>query len=56
MELTVRGLLNDAIKPMIEVATCPDYVPDFNDTSVVDFSEGESVVARIGSGDPAPFE
>ena len=25
-------------------------------TTVIDFSEGESVVARIGSGDPAPFE
>merc|ERR1719189_2401940 len=26
---------------MIEAATCPEYVPDINDTSVVDFSEGQ---------------
>jgi tRNA threonylcarbamoyl adenosine modification protein (Sua5/YciO/YrdC/YwlC family) len=25
-------------------------------TTVVDFSEDEPVIARVGSGDPAPFE
>lgn len=39
MELTVRGLLNKAIKPMIEAAECPSYIPSPNDTSLVNFEE-----------------
>ncbi|POF60167.1 threonylcarbamoyl-AMP synthase, partial [Vibrio vulnificus] len=47
--------IRDKLEHAVDVILNGGYLGE-QPTTVIDFSEGDAVVARIGSGDPAPFE
>lgn len=47
--------IRDKLEHAVDVILNGGYLGE-QPTTVIDFSEDEAVVARVGSGDPAPFE
>jgi tRNA A37 threonylcarbamoyladenosine synthetase subunit TsaC/SUA5/YrdC len=47
----VKERLDHAVDAVIDAGECGS-----EPTTVVDFSEGEPQVVRVGAGDPTPFE
>ncbi|MDF4652771.1 L-threonylcarbamoyladenylate synthase, partial [Vibrio parahaemolyticus] len=47
--------IRDKLEHAVDVILNGGYLGE-QPTTVIDFSEGEPVVVRLGSGDPAPFE
>ncbi len=47
--------IRDKLEHAVDVILNGGYLGE-QPTTVIDFSDGEQVIARVGSGDPAPFE